>query len=132
MGGAIKINNPSILKAWDYLCNTWLWYSTRQCPIAWSWWPSDGEICTLKKCLLLKIENNSSWVNFTHFWGKIHLLALEINFISSSLRVYMYIKSDIWNERLEWYKKRYLFAYRVTQNNSNAWSSNTHTVKKWK
>ena len=46
---------------------------------------------TLKKCSLLKIENNSSWVNFTHFREIIHLLALELIFVSLSWRVYMHI-----------------------------------------
>ena len=48
--------------------------------------------CTLKMCSLLKIENNSSWVNFTHFREKTHLLALELIFVSSSWQVYMNIK----------------------------------------
>ena len=47
----------------------------------------------LKKCSLLKIENNSSWVNFTHFRKKTLLLTLELIFISSSWRVYMYRRS---------------------------------------
>ena len=51
--------------------------------------------CTLKKCLLLKIENNLSWVIFTHFREKTYLLALELIFVSSNWRVYMYIKFDI-------------------------------------
>ena len=50
---------------------------------------------TLKKCSLLKTENNSSWVNFTHFLEKTDLLALELIFISSSWQVYMHIKFDI-------------------------------------
>ena len=32
----------------------------------------------------------------------------------------MYIKFDIKNEKLEWYKKRSVFAKCVIQNNSNA------------
>ena len=47
---------------------------------------------TLRMCSIFKIENNLSWVNFTHFWEKMHLLAFELIFISSSWRVYMYIK----------------------------------------
>ena len=39
---------------------------------------------TLKKFLLLKIENNSSEVNFTHFREKTHLPALGLIFVSSS------------------------------------------------
>ena len=35
---------------------------------------------TLKKCSLLKIENYSSWVYFTHFQKKTLLLALELIF----------------------------------------------------
>ena len=50
---------------------------------------------TLKMCLFLKIENSSSWVNFTHFREETHLLALELNLISSSWRVYMDINFDI-------------------------------------
>ena len=42
---------------------------------------------TIKKCLLLKIENKSVWVNLTHFQEKTHLFALELIFISSSRRV---------------------------------------------
>ena len=49
----------------------------------------------LKMRPLLKIENNSSWVNLTHFRGKTHLLALELIFVSSSRRVHMHIKFDI-------------------------------------
>ena len=52
-------------------------------------------ICTLKKCSLLNIENNSSWVNFTHFGEKTHLVPLKLIFLSSSSRVYMYVKFDI-------------------------------------
>ena len=48
----------------------------------------------LKKCSLLKIENNSSWVNFTHFWEKTQILVLELIFISSCWRISMYIKFD--------------------------------------
>ena len=44
--------------------------------------------CTLLKSVhLLKIENNSSWVNFVHFREKTHFLALELFFIRSSWRV---------------------------------------------
>ena len=42
---------------------------------------------TLKKCSVLKIENNSTWVNFTHFREKTNLLALELILISSGWRV---------------------------------------------
>ena len=48
----------------------------------------------LKMCTYLKIENYSSWVNFTHCQGKTHHLTLEFIFISSSWRVYMHIKFD--------------------------------------
>ena len=50
---------------------------------------------TLKVCALLKIENNSSEVNFTHFLEKTHSLAFELIFVSLSWRVYLYIKFDI-------------------------------------
>ena len=50
---------------------------------------------TLKKCSLLKIENNSSRINFTHFREKTHLLAHELIFVSSSWRVYTHIKFHI-------------------------------------
>ena len=50
---------------------------------------------TLKMCSLLKIENNSSWVNFTYFREKTHALALEFIFISSSWSVYMHIKCNV-------------------------------------
>ena len=49
----------------------------------------------LKNCSLLKIENNSSWVDFNHSREKTHLLALELLFVISSWRVYLYIKFDI-------------------------------------
>ena len=49
----------------------------------------------LKKCSLLNIENNSSWVYFTHFREKTRLLALELVFVSSRWRVYMHRKFDI-------------------------------------
>ena len=55
------------------------------------------ELCwtLLKSVSLLNIENNSSWVNFTHFREKTHFLTLKMIFISLSWRVYMYIKFDI-------------------------------------
>ena len=56
---------------------------------------SDEAQYTLKKCSLLKIENNSSWVDLAHFPEKTHLLSLELIFVSSSWRVYMYIKFNI-------------------------------------
>ena len=49
-----------------------------------------------------------------------HLLALELILVSSSWRVYIYIKFDIQNERLEGYEKRSIFAKWVIQNNSDA------------
>ena len=64
---------------------------------------------TRKKWSLLKVENNSSWVNLTHFREKTHLLALESIFVSSSYRFYAYIKFDTWNEKLQSYKKRSIF-----------------------
>ena len=60
-------------------------------------------------CTLLKIENNSSWVNFTHFWEKTHLSEFEMILVSSSWLLYVNIKFNIWNERLEWCKKRTIF-----------------------
>ena len=84
---------------------------------------------TLKMCSLLKIESNSSSVNFTHFREKTHLLALELIFDSSNRAIYMYIKLDIWNERLKWYKKRSIFAKWAIQNNSDAFAT---THGKWK
>ena len=65
---------------------------------------------TLKKRLLLNIENNSSWVNCIHFQEKTHLLALELIFVNSCGRVYMHVKFDIWDERLQWNKKRSIFS----------------------
>ena len=65
---------------------------------------------TLKKCALLKIGNNSSSVKLTHFREKTHFLGHELIFISWSWRVYNHIKFSIWNKRLEWYKKRLIFA----------------------
>ena len=92
-----------------------------------------GKFCihfyTLKKCSLLKMENSSSWVNFTHFREKTNLLALELIFVSSGWRVYMYIKFDIENESLEWYKKRSIFAKWAIQKNSDALAT---THRKWK
>ena len=41
----------------------------------------------------------------------------------------MYIKFDIYNEMLEWYKKRTIFAKRAVENNSNAIAA---TDIKWK
>ena len=52
--------------------------------------------------------------------SKTHLLALELIFIGSSWRVYMHIKFNNSNKRLEWYKKRSLFAKWAIQNNSDA------------
>ena len=75
-----------------------------------------------------KIENNSSWVNFTHSPEKTHLLTLELIFKSLNWRVYRYIKFVIENLRLKCYKKRLLFTYRATQNNSDALAA-THL--KW-
>ena len=57
-------------------------FPTRQCYI-------------LKMCSPLKIESNSSWVNFIHFREKTHFLALELIFVSSSWWVYIYIKFEI-------------------------------------
>ena len=48
-----------------------------------------------KMCSFLKIENNSSWVNFIHFREKKHLLAFELIFVSSSLQGYVDMKFDI-------------------------------------
>ena len=45
-------------------------------------------LCTIKICTLLKIENNSLWVNFTYFLEKKDFLTLELIFIGSSWRVY--------------------------------------------
>ena len=41
----------------------------------------------------------------------------------------MYINFVIKNERLEWYKRRSLFAYKATQNNSGTLVA---TLLKWK
>ena len=46
----------------------------------------------LKICTLLKIDNNSPWVNLTHFLEKTHLRTLELIFISWSWRVCMHVK----------------------------------------
>ena len=79
-------------------------------------------------CTLLKVENNSPWVNFINFLEKMKLLSLELIFISSCWWVYINIKFYIQNERIEWYKKLSLFAYRA-QNNLNALAT---TLLKWK
>ena len=50
---------------------------------------------TVKICTLLKVESNSPWVNFINFLDKKHLLSVELIFISSNWRVYMYLKFDI-------------------------------------
>ena len=63
-----------------------------------------------------KIETYSFCIHLTHFREKTHLLALELIFVSSCLRVYMYIKVDIQNKRLESHKKRSLFAKWAIQN----------------
>ena len=78
----------------------------------------------INNCTLLrwKIENNSLGINFIHSLEKTHLLALELIFISSSCRVYMYIKFVISNERLGWYKKLSLLTYRPTQNKSDTFA----------
>ena len=52
------------------------------------------KIYTLKNCSLQKIDNNSSWVNCTHFREKTHLLALELIFFSWSKQVYMHSSSN--------------------------------------
>ena len=57
---------------------------------------------------------------FHSFFEKTHLLTFKLILISSSWRVYMHIKFDIWNERLEWYKKLSMFAKWATQNNPDA------------
>ena len=78
----------------------------------------------------LKIdENNLPRIDFTHFREKTHLLTIELIFVSASWLAYMYIKFDIYNERLEWYKKRSVFAKWAIQNNSDALAA-THI--KWK
>ena len=81
---------------------------------------------TLSMCSLLKIENNSSWVSSAHFREKMHFLALELIFVSSSWRFYMYIKLHIQNKRLKWYKKRSVISKWAIQNNSDALAA-----KKW-
>ena len=44
--------------------------------------------CTLLKWLLfLKIENNSSWVNFTHFREKTHFLILEFRIFKNYFNI---------------------------------------------
>ena len=43
-----------------------------------------------------------------------------------------YIKFDILNESLEWYKKRSIFAKWAMQNNSDALAAKTHKEKKLK
>ena len=45
--------------------------------------------------ILLKIENNSLWVNFPHFLEKMHILTFELIFISSRWWIHMHIKFDI-------------------------------------
>ena len=80
---------------------------------------------------LLKVENNSSWVMPLIFW-KNALPHARVNFhylkLVCKVYVYMYVKFDVSNERLEWYKKRLIFAEWVTQNNSDALSA---TLLKW-
>ena len=46
------------------------------------------------ECTLLKwrIENTSPWVDFPHHLEKMHLLTIELIFISSSWRIYMHMK----------------------------------------
>ena len=58
-----------------------------------------------------------------------HLLELDVIFVSSSWQVYMYIIFDIQNERLECYKKRSIFAKWAVQNSSDALAA-THTKGK--
>ena len=81
-----------------------------------------------KKCSFLKFKNKSSWVKFIHFQKKTHLLTFELIFVSSSWRIYMYIKFDIKNQRLELYKKCSLFAYGPIQNNLDTLA---FTLLKW-
>ena len=57
---------------------------------------------------------------FAHFRAKTHLLGLELISVSSSWRVYIHIKFDIQNERLERYEKRSIFAKWTVQNISDA------------
>ena len=64
-------------------------------------------------------ENNSPWVNFSHFREKTHFLTLELIFVSSSWRIYMHMKFDIQDERLEWHKKHSIFTKLAIQNNSD-------------
>ena len=84
---------------------------------------------TLKMCSVLKIENKTSSVNMILFREQTHLLALELIFVSSNLRVYMDIKFNLWKKRLKWYKKRSVLAKWALQNNSDALAA-THI--KWK
>ena len=72
---------------------------------------------------LLKIEKNSSCVNFTHLLQKMNLFTFELIFISSSWRLYLNIKVIILNKRLEWYKERSLLAYRAIQNNLDSFAA---------
>ena len=58
-----------------------------------------------------------------------HFLAFELVFVSSSWRVYMYIKSDIQNESLEWYEKRSIFAKCPIQTNSDALAATHKTCE---
>ena len=86
---------------------------------------------TLKKCSFLKIGNNSFSVNFTHFWEKTHLLAFELLFVCSSWRVYMHIKFDILNKRLESYKKLSIFGKWAMQNNLDELEATKIKWKNW-
>ena len=91
-------------------------------------WTENSTLHSLKM-FTLKIEKNSSWVDFEYFREKMHFLALELIFASSSWRVYMYTEFDIWYEWLEWYKKRSSFAKWAILNNSDALAA---TRIKWK
>ena len=57
-----------------------------------------------------EIQLKCKKVRFLTGMRKTHLLAFQLIFVSSSWWVYMYVKLDIQNENLEWYKKRSMFA----------------------
>ena len=67
-----------------------------------------------------KNQFKSEKVRFPSEMSEMYLLALELIFVSSSWWVYIYIKLDIKNEKLERHKKRSTFAKLAIQNNSDA------------
>ena len=102
--------STSLQNRWFIKTDYYKYYYFRICKYVFCRKVSEALHCTLKVCLYYYpsvrdavvvaeimwfaynlTENNSSWVDFSHFSEKTHLLALELIFISWSWRVYINI-----------------------------------------